>query len=395
MSTDDLSKPLAVRPIEADDRRRFNPLALLAGVATLGLVGGLTYIVVKGDPLGGEPYVVTQIDRTVSTGSVVLPVPATPDKNKTANPDRETAQESEDASGVRVIRGRGGSGAVPVAVIIKVPDQGNAAGLASLDRRLSERGRHGMLPKIDPVAGAPRDVYARPFDTARAAGKPLIAIVVTGLGIGAIATTEAINKLPGEVTLAFAPYGKDLEKETVRARDNGHEILLQAPMEPYGYPQNDTGPHTLLAEGAEAQNIDRLHWLMSRFQGYIGVTNFMGAKFTGIRPALKPVLDETARRGLMFIDDGASPRSLVGEVAATSRLPTARGDVVLDGLDKPADFEAALTRAETQARTNGTAIVFGPALPMTVERLSRWARTLEAKGLMLAPVSALVSKARG
>ena len=48
-------------------------------------------------------------------------------------------------------------------------------------------------------------------------------------------------------------------------------------MEPFDYPDNDPGPQTLLTSLEASQNIDRLHWLMSRFQGYVGIANHMGA----------------------------------------------------------------------------------------------------------------------
>lgn len=386
MAIDDLHKPLEVRPRDAVAGSRLSSGTVGASLAGIVVAASVGFVALKGDSLGGEPHAIVRIDRTVKT---TMATQADPAKAAPSSKARETAQDVEDASGVRVYRGKGGQ--APGAVIITVPDEARDVKVASIDRRLSERGRHGPLPKVDAQAGAPREVYARPFDAAKA-GKPLIAVVVTGLGIGATATNEAITKLPGEVTFAFAPYGTDLEKMTARAREAGHELLLQAPMEPHGYPENDTGPHTLLAEAAEAQNIDRLHWLMSRFQGYVGLTNFMGAKFTAVRPALKPVMDETARRGLLFVEDGSSPRSLVAEVAGTSKLPNARGDVVLDGIDKPAEFEAALARAESQARVKGAIIVFGPALPATIERLNRWARSLEGKGFTLAPITAVVSR---
>ena len=391
MSTDDLTRPLELRlPGQGKAGRLAGPAG--AGLAVLVVAGSLGYLIARGDPLGGEPHAIVRIDRSIKTGSVD---PAKTPATQAETPQRpakdyETAQEMEEVAGVRVIRGKGGQ--APGSIVIRVPEQEAATKLAALDRRLSERGRHGMLPRMNGENAAPRTAYARPFDAAKAGSRPRIAVVMTGLGIGATATTEAISALPGEVSLAFAPYGTDLERQSNAARAGGHEILLQAPMEPYGYPGNDTGPHTLLSSASEAQNLDRLHWLMSRFPGYVGITNFMGAKFTETRPALKPVLDEAARRGLLFVDDGSSERSLVAEVAPTSRLPAARGDVVLDGLDRNADFDKAVARAEALARGNGQAIVFAPALPAMVERVNRWARGLEAKGFALAPVSALVRK---
>ena len=395
MTTDDLNRPLGLDRSAAASQPGFPVATAVLVAAGLVAIGAIGWLIWRSDPYGGEPHALVKIDRTVqpaaaaAPGTAVQPA-ATGDPSKM----RETASEVEDASGVKVMRGKGGS--APGALIIKVPDApAGPARVAAVDRRLLERGRHGMLPKVTPDGARPRDVYARPFDSAKAQGKPQIAVMVTGLGIGAGATSEAISKLPADVSLAFAPYGTDLEKQTTRAREDGHEVLLQLPMEPFDYPDNDPGPQTLMTDAPEGNTMDRLHWLMGRFQGYVGLTNFMGAKFSASRQALKPVLDEAAKRGLMFVDDGSSPRSQLTSVAASSGLPALRGDVVLDGLDKASDFDAALVRAEAAARANGQAIVVGPALPMTMERLSRWLKTLDQKGIVLVPVSAVAQRKRG
>ena len=152
--------------------------------------------------------------------------------------------------------------------------------------------------------------------------------MVGGLGVGATGTQRALAKLPGAVTLAFAPYGADVERWSARARADGHEVLLQVPMEPFDYPDNDPGPQTLLTSLDAEQNLDRLHWLMSRFQGYVGIANYMGARFTASEQALAPVLREAAKRGLIYFDDGSSPRSLAGQIAGANNLPFAKADVV-------------------------------------------------------------------
>src|SRR5204863_7919616 len=108
---------------------------------------------------------------------------------------------------------------------------------------------------------------------AKAAKMAVVSIVVGGLGVGAAKTTEAIMKLPTAVTLAFTPYGADPAKLAERARAQRHEILLQIPMEPFDYPDNDPGPQTLLTTLAAEQNIDRLYWHLSRFQGHAGMAN--------------------------------------------------------------------------------------------------------------------------
>ena len=122
-------------------------------------------------------------------------------------------------------------------------------------------------------------------------------------------TQEALRVLAPDVTLAFAPYGSSLDRWTQRARTDGHELLLQIPMEPFDYPDNDPGPQTLLTSATSDVNVERLSSFLGRLTNYVGVVNYMGAKFTADDRALSPVVGELATRGLMYLDDGSSSRS--------------------------------------------------------------------------------------
>jgi len=215
--------------------------------------------------------------------------------------------------------------------------------------------------------------------------------VVTGLVISSAATGEAL-KLPRAVTLAFAPYGSDLERIASRARGEGHELLLQLPMEPFDYPDNDPGPQTLLTSLAPEQNIDRMQWLMSRFQGYVGVANYMGSRFTSADTALAPMLREVAKRGLMYLDDGSSPRSLAGQIATANGLPFAKAGLALDAVPTPNEIDRALLRLESMARDGGIAVGVVSALPVSMARIAKWAKTAESRGFLLVPISAAVVK---
>ena len=134
---------------------------------------------------------------------------------------------------------------------------------------------------------------------------------------------------------------------------------------------------------------------MTRFTGYIGVTNFLGAKFTADAGAFSPVLSDVASRGLVYLDDGSSPRSLTRDKAGPINLRAAVADVVIDANQSAASIEAALFRLETIARANGSAIGVATALPVSVERIGRWAEGLEAKGVALVPLSAVMTRIPG
>jgi hypothetical protein len=130
---------------------------------------------------------------------------------------------------------------------------------------------------------------------------------------------------------------------------------------------------------------------MGRFSGYVAVVNGLGGKFTPDRQNMSPILKEIAARGLGYLDDGSSPRSVAPDVAAALAMPSARGDVVIDANPAPEAIDAALARLIELARQRGSAIGVASATPSSVERLARWTNGLESKGVALVPLSALMS----
>jgi len=264
----------------------------------------------------------------------------------------------------------------------------------SVDPRLVEVSRHGAIPRVGNDGARPLDLYASAAAAAADRKLPRIAIVVGGLGIGGGTTAEAIGKLPDSITLAFAPYGGDLSRWAARARGGGHEIVLQLPMEPFDYPDNDPGPQTLLSTLTPEQNIDRLHWMLSRMQGYVGVTNYMGARFTSNDAALGAVLRDIGKRGLLYLDDGSSPRSIAMQSAATANAPSVKADLVVDATPNWADIDAALAKLETIAAERGVAVGTASALPLSIERIARWAKAAKERGIRIVPLSAILPKAK-
>jgi polysaccharide deacetylase 2 family uncharacterized protein YibQ len=387
--TSDLQKPLG-KARNAQARRsmpRWLPSAL-AAVPLAVLLGGGLYVGLVSHPDGGRPR--------ASASIADAPAPSGPQFSFSAQdagqqvapaPKESSAGQLEQDSGVRVLRPSGTDS--PNSVIIRVPDSGVVRLAAAPDRRLTERSRHGILPRIGEDGARPSQVYARPVAPNVAAAPVRVAILIGGLGISASATADAISRLPGEVSLAFAPYGGDLEKLAQRARGDGHEIFLQVPMEPFDYPDNDPGPHTLITSQPAPDNLERLRWVMSRIVGYVGIVNFMGGRFMSDESALSPMVRELAERGLMIVDDGSSGRSLMLPAATGLRASALKADLVLDLTQRTDAIDRELARLEQQAREKGFAVASASALPLTIDRVSRWARTLEQRGIKLVPVSSI------
>ena len=265
--------------------------------------------------------------------------------------------------------------------------------MAGVDQRLLEKSRYGMIPVVSDGL-KPFTVYAADADRAKAAKMPVVAIVVGGLGVGAAKTTDAIMKLPAAVTLAFTPYGSDPTKLAERARAQRHEILLQIPMEPFDYPDNDPGPQTLLTTLAPEQNLDRMYWHLSRCQGYAGIANFMGARFVVTDAVMQPVLREAAKRGLGFLDDGSAPHSVASTLASGQSVPFARADLSIDAVPTAAEIDRALAKLESLAKERGTAVGVAAALPVSIERIGVWIKALDSHGIMLVPLTTAMLKSK-
>jgi len=406
MTADDLSAPLGQH--ERKPRRKFPvPIPQVIAAALALFVGVfVAWVVIGDDPFGGEPLVAVPIDLKAAAKKpdvAVLPAAAagTQVPNRYDGPPKGTADATAAAGQaptgntktVTIIDGKTGARQDVV-----IPADGTGAGAkdrAPPEQKFVEITAHGPIPKIAADGTRPAEAFA--FPVKPIPGKPdvpRVALIVGGLGISGSATATAITRLPGAVTLAFMPYGADVAHMAARARSEGHEILLQAPMEPFNYPDNDSGPQTLLTSLTPEQNLDRLHWVMARFQGYVGIAGAMGARFTASEQAFSPVLRETAKRGLIFVDDGSNPRSVAGRIAGANNLPFVKADVALDTVPTPAEIDRALGRLEMAARERGVAVGVSSALPVSIDHIAKWAKAAEDRGILLVPITAVALKAK-
>jgi polysaccharide deacetylase 2 family uncharacterized protein YibQ len=400
--TDDLSAPLG----QHQKKPRHPAIRTVAVPLAAALFGGfallfLGWAIFADAPPGEESMAVVRLDARAR--SATEPGPADADARGAARVTTDTRPNRYDGpvsssegpvppKTITIIDGTNGKRQE-----VPIPGQGaeKSATDPIVDPRFSESSRQGPIPKIAPDGTRPAEAFAQAVKPlAGRPNAPRVAIIVAGLGISAAATAEALAKLPGSVTFALAPYGAELDRLAVRARAAGHELLLQVPMEPFDYPDNDPGPQTLLASLDGEQNVDRLRSLMSRLQGYVGVANFMGARFLTAEQALAPILRETARRGLIFVEDGSAPRSVAGEIASANNLPYAKADLAIDAVPAAAEIDRTLSRLERTARERGSAVGIASALPASIAHIASWAKGAEARGVLLVPISAIAMPCR-
>ena len=251
-------------------------------------------------------------------------------------------------------------------------------------------GQNGLKPTLGPDGLIAWQEYARPYSGPE--DKPRIAILVTDIGLNSKSSTLAIENLPGQIDLAFSPYGRSLQDWMDKAREKGHEGFLMLPTEPLNYPDSDPGPHTLIADLSERENMARLDWILSRVAGYVGVVNHMGSKFTASEEALTPVINDLKDRGLMIVDARSTRFSMAARIARRVSMPRAINDRYIDNVMTSEEIQKQLAELEKTANTFGAALGLARALPITIKELAAWSLTLEQKGIDLVPVTAIANR---
>jgi len=257
------------------------------------------------------------------------------------------------------------------------------------DEALLEAGPHGPVPRIGIDGRTPMRVYSR-LTEQRSDGRQRVSIVVGGLGLNAVVTEQAINQLPNATTIAFNPYAPRLRPLIDMARARGMELLLALPMESNGHPANDAGDRALLTNLLPSANEDRLLWNLSRFQGYVGVVGAIGSlrgeRFAALSDPFLTMQDHLRRRGLLYIDPRPGARS-------PERAWGRSVDVVVDEPATRREIDLKLAILERLARERGSALgLVGDATPVVLDRISAWFQGLEARGVVLVPVSSNIRR---
>ncbi len=246
----------------------------------------------------------------------------------------------------------------------------------------------GNIPIVAPDGRESWKAYARPFDLADK--RPRIAIVVFDLGLIKEAGEAGIARMPPEVALSFSPYSLKLDDWVKRSRAAGHEVFLDLPMDSRSFPMRDPGPLGLISSLSTSENQRRLESLLAKAQGYSGLLAIDGQRFLGATQQVDTMFRVVKQSGLMFIDNGMSGDPTAARLAEALDLPYAKANIMIDDRHFRAAIDIRLRKAEDDAQAKGRALVLIPARPLAMDRVAAWAKDLSARGIALAPVSAIV-----
>lgn len=401
------SVPINVTDPVSQENQSGSALPAIVGLSTISLcliAVLILWISVLDDPAGGRPHVSVEITNATAQLDLGAVGVANVRPSMTPDPEDLSIDPQPPSTQIQVT-----AATVPDRVAtapdttVAASEEPPAASIHSNAHRLSvfpldnmvARSEHGLIPKRSGDGKTPFSVYSRPQQFVPEG--PKIALVIGGIGLSQSTTAEALVELPPTIALAFATYGENLERWKKLSRENGFELLVEAPMEPFNYPQNDPGPHTLLVDATPAENKSKLDWILSRTSNYIGVIPSMGARFTADENALTTFASELNKIGLAFVDPSNSARSIADKIvrrASTNELghlPFLKVDVVLDGEATRASIEQHLIQLEELSNTKGLAVGYAQLRPSTVAILTDWMQLLEQRGVTLIPLSTAIN----
>jgi uncharacterized protein len=185
------------------------------------------------------------------------------------------------------------------------------------------------------------------------------------------------------------PYSPDVSQQVAAAKEAGHELFLHLPMQPERSTA-DPGPD-YLGEGMSPLELHaRIIRNLSAFEGYVGVNNHMGSRFTKDAEGLNVLMGALEERQLMFLDSRTTPGSQAEKSARAHHLPVTHRDVFIDHVMSEAAIGESLALVEAVAKHSGAAVAIGHPKGATISALQKWLPTLEEKGFELVPVSKVI-----
>lgn len=261
---------------------------------------------------------------------------------------------------------------------------------AKISGELYKQTDSGIFPVRTVEGDTVFQAYRRPFKSENISGlkQPIISLGLVGFGLSNSASEAALRSLPPEISLGLSPYTTAPGYWISEARNRGHEVWLTLPVESKDYPQEDTGPSTMLISAPERENQQKLNSLLSYSQFYIGFIASENPSFMQNASDMRPVVGSIYNHGLGFINSADRPGSVARSMALGQNAPYAESDLWIDEELTQSDIQNSLNRLEELARERGYAAGLFRPNPVSYQEILAWLESFEEKGLVLAPLSA-------
>lgn len=215
---------------------------------------------------------------------------------------------------------------------------------------------------------------------------PRIAIIIDD--IGNHRQDFQLLDLPHALTFAIlphTPYGRQAARMAAAANK---DVMLHMPMQ--------AELHNAVGQGALLQHMNRQQVQQALAQALndipyaIGINNHMGSLFTALEQPMGWMMEYLQQRQLFFVDSLTTPQSTARKYAQMHGVTMLARHVFLDNELTEAALERQFSQLLQIARRHQVAIAIGHPYPETYHFLKKRLQQLEAEGIELVPISAIL-----
>lgn len=276
----------------------------------------------------------------------------------------------------------------PVTAVKEEP-AGNRALDAVPKVGLFEESSYGRLPVAKGPDETPFLAYKKPY--VLNLNKPFISVVMRDFGLSRELSMKMIKDLPSSVSFILSPYSTAPDNWVQKAREDGHEVWLEMPVETNAFPMKDPGSKGLLTRVSLQYNQDRLGWLLGRTTGYTGVAVFTDSALDNAGQMFKNIARSMSRRGLGYLELNPAG-GYFKDVAQEEGTPRAQNSALIDFLINGSEAQE---KAMFRINGNGGDIVVIAPTANNIEAAKNWLNELQNQGIQSAPVSAVAAANSG
>ena len=222
------------------------------------------------------------------------------------------------------------------------------------------------------------DIAKKIADKLTIKNAPNISILVTGLGLDKEVTNSALDKLPNSISLGFLSYSHDFKYLDITNRD----LLMNIPMETYNYFFKDNGPYSLICKLGEADNLQRLNYIISKSDNFNGYYSEAYESFTDDIKDLNFLLKRINETGKYILYNDPKEIKSFKEVAKKIGMEDKilKVDIIVDKSMSEIKFEKRLDDLKLIAKAKGHAIAIVNANIYNIDILEKWIKRV-AKSL--------------
>jgi hypothetical protein len=184
---------------------------------------------------------------------------------------------------------------------------------------------------------------------------PMVAIIIDDLGYDSRIARKFVQ-LDAKITFSILPLSPQQKKIAELANQNGMEVMLHLPMEPFEYPEANPGPGVLLVSMSTDTLLGQLKKDLDSMSFIKGVNNHMGSKMTKVSSKMVQIFSVLKKRDLFFIDSRTTKESLCKPSARVVKVPFGERDVFLDHVIEPDSIRKQIKRLLRIAARQGEAV---------------------------------------